>query len=78
MKKIWQWIRIDGLLHIETSALMVVAMSIVMPIWLAAVITMAVGILKEGYDKSHGGTPEMHDIWCDTIGMCLGVILAIL
>ena len=47
--------------------------------WLAfflGFITSAVaGLLKEWYDRHHGGTPEMADALATTYGGLLGVIL---
>ena len=52
MKKILEWLGQDGLLHIVVCSILVGALNIVMPLWLAVVITAVVGVAKEFvYDK---------------------------
>lgn len=85
IKNIWRWLRSDGLLHIETSALAVIAMtkaaSLVAPLWeaklAASMITLVLGIAKELiWDKAMGkGCAEWHDIYCDLIGIAVGLLL---
>jgi len=74
----FKWIRQDGLLHIETSALLVVAISVLLPVWLSIVISFIFGIGKELWDKYHGGVPSWHDVICDIIGLAVGALITIL
>jgi len=73
-----KWIRQDGLLHIETSALLVVAISVLLPVWLSIVISFIFGIGKELWDKYYGGVPSWHDVICDIIGLAVGTLITIL
>lgn len=79
-------IRTDKLLHVETSALLVImlarVLSFVMPsvlaIILASFATFGIGFAKEYYDYSSGkGTAERGDVRADAIGILVGIILSI-
>lgn len=86
INKIYKWIRTDGLLHIETSALIFLvvakAFSLVFPLFrigafaLATTVTFLSGIAKEQWDAESGkGTAEMHDLLCDLFGLALGMLI---
>jgi hypothetical protein len=76
MKKILEWLGQDGLLHIVVCSILVGALNIVMPLWLAVVITAVVGVAKEFvYDKwLKKGTFEIKDLVCDLIGILIGCL----
>lgn len=79
LKKLWGWIRRDGLLHGESSALLLLAFAIFMPLWLATVLTVVVGICKELWDrKRKGQVASWHDVICDLGGVALGVLMVLL
>lgn len=66
----------DKLKHIVVSAIIMVALSLVLPKWLAAIITFSIGICKEVYDKVNGnGHPEWKDLVADVIGIVVGFAL---
>lgn len=65
--------RTDGLLHLETSAILCVVFASFLPWWGAAIATLAIGFGKELYDKERGGVASWHDIIFDVIGIALGV-----
>lgn len=69
------WIKRDGLLHIETSALLVIAIGILLPLWLSLIISFIFGLGKELYDRYHGGVCSWHDIICDAIGLAVGGVI---
>ena len=75
-KGILRLTRTDGLLHAETSALIAIALSLVVTWWIAGLATFAIGIIKELWDKEHGGVASWHDIGCDAAGTLLGLFLA--
>lgn len=77
LKKIWGWVRTDGLLHIETSALIMCLLTPWMAVWLAAIITLGIGVGKEVYDRYTQGSSTMHDIICDVIGIAAGALMAV-
>lgn len=78
LKKIWKWVRTDGLLHIGYAALIFLSLEPFMPWWVAAIITVVLFIIKEIYDRHHGGCAEWHDIICDCIGLAYGIIIFLL
>lgn len=72
IKKLWNWVRVDGLLHILVCYIIVLTLcQFNMPWQWASVVALFAGIAKEVYDREHG-TAEWHDIICD----CAGIILA--
>ena len=75
--KLWNWIRRDGLLHIESCALIAVVVGLVTPWWVALPIAIAVGLGKELWDSEHNGVANWHDVICDIIGAVLGSLIAI-
>lgn len=71
-------LRTDGLLHLETSALMVCILGVIAPVWVAAVGSMMVGLMKEIYDMHHEGhSAEWHDVACDAIGVLCGMLIVV-
>ena len=77
MRRIWSWVRRDGLLHIETCALIAVAVGIVLPWWSAALTATAAGVWKELWDTKHG-VATWHDVICDLIGAAIGTIITLI
>ena len=72
MKSLWNWIRRDGLLHIESCALIAIVSGILVPWWAASVIALSAGGLKELWDIKHG-VANWHDFICDSIGVLLAI-----
>ena len=69
----YQWIRVDGLLHIMASAIFLALLGWIRPFWIPMVATFLIGAGKETYDLiTKKGTAEWHDIICDVIGIVLG------
>lgn len=81
--KIRKYVRTDGLLHIETSAILMavahklaIAVGLCHPAFVSVAITMAVGVAKEVWDRLTGkGTAEWHDVVCDIVGIAIGMAL---
>lgn len=66
---------IDKYKHIVVSAIIAVALSLFLPWWGAALITLAIGIGKEVYDKVSGkGCAEWLDLLADVIGIIIGIL----
>ena len=64
----------DGLLHIVVSAALSAVLSLLVPRWVAAAVTLAVGVAKEVRDKVSGrGCAEWKDLLCDVAGVVIGV-----
>ena len=79
LKKLWNWIGTDGLLHIETSALIVLACPKSFGVW-AYVIAIVADLMKEIYDLARGknNTPQvMHDLVCDAIGLVIAMVISL-
>lgn len=74
--KIFTNIRKDDLLHILFSVIIMTVLKLLLPWWIAAILTMFVGILKELiWDKwLKKGTPEWRDIISDFIGILIGIL----
>jgi hypothetical protein len=65
----------DKLKHIVVSAIIMVALSLVLPKLVAATITFSIGICKEVYDKvSKKGWAEWKDLVADCIGVLIGIL----
>jgi len=72
-------IGIDGMAHIIVCQNLVMWLSKFTPLWLAIIITIAIFILKEIYDKYCKKTEfSIKDIICDCVGLALGVLTLIL
>lgn len=70
----------DGLAHILVCLVLCAVLGAFLPLWLAAVITLAVGFIKElVWDLwMEKGTAEWRDIVSDAVGIVLGVALVLL
>ena len=66
--------RRDGLLHIESCALIAAACGLFLPWWLAGAISLAAGAGKEIWDIRHG-VASWHDVICDLIGVAIGTTI---
>ena len=61
--------------HIVVSAILAVVLNLVLPWWGTALITLAIGIGKEIYDKVSGkGCAEWLDLLADVIGIIIGIL----
>ena len=76
MKKIWEWIKRDGLLHIESCAIIAIIVGLLFPWWATGIVALLVGIGKEIWDIKHG-VANWHDIICDFIGCIVGIIVVL-
>ena len=74
---LWSWIRRDGLLHIETCALIAVAADLLLPWWAAGLTACLAGVGKEVWDTRHG-VATWHDVICDLTGAFIGTIITLL
>ena len=65
----------DKLKHIVVSAIIAVALNLLLPWWVAGLVTLAIGVGKEVYDKVSGkGCAEWKDIVCDIVGILIGIL----
>lgn len=75
MAKGYDWLGTDGLLNMETSALLVMLFMLFFPVFWAALLTFIVVIGKCALDKSRGRENEKHDFICAIVGILVGIIL---
>lgn len=65
----------DKLKHIVVSAIVMVIFNLFLPTYIAALITLAIGIGKEVYDKTtNKGCAEWEDLLCDIVGIIIGIL----
>lgn len=75
LNKIFNWMGSDGMMHVILSSIIATVLSLVLPKWIAAIITLTIGIGKEVYDKvSKKGWAEWKDLVADCIGVLIGIL----
>ena len=67
--KVKGYVRLDGLLHIMASAIILLSLYPFIGYLWSLAITIVAGIAKELYDRYSDGAAEWHDIICDAIGI---------
>lgn len=66
---------IDKYKHIVVSAIIAVALNLILPWWVAGLVTLSIGVGKEVYDKVSGkGCAEWQDLMADVIGILIGIL----
>jgi heme/copper-type cytochrome/quinol oxidase subunit 2 len=75
LKKGYEWLGTDGIINMETSALLMMIFMVFFPIFWSAIITFIIVIGKCTLDKTRNRENEMHDFICAIIGILVGVIL---
>lgn len=66
---------IDKYKHIVVSAIITVVLNLILPWWVAGLVTLAIGVGKEVYDKVSGkGCAEWKDLLADVIGILIGIL----
>lgn len=66
---------IDKYKHVVVSAALSAVLALVLPWWAAALVTLAIGVAKEVYDKVSGrGCAEWGDLVADLVGIVIGVM----
>lgn len=63
------YVRVDGLLHIMASAIILLSLHTFMGYLWSLAITIVAGITKELHDRFTDGAVEWHDLICDAIGI---------
>lgn len=71
-----EWTGIDGLVNMETAALLVVFLRIMFPFPCCAILSFLIMLLKCVIDSKRGHGNEKHDFICAFIGVVCGVILS--
>lgn len=66
---------IDKYKHIVVSAIIAVALNLFLTWWVAGLVTLAIGVGKEVYDKVSGkGCAEWSDLAADVVGILIGIL----
>jgi putative lipoprotein len=66
---------IDKYKHIVVSAIICVALNLILPWWVAGLLTLAIGVGKEVYDQLSGkGCAEWGDLLADLVGILIGIL----
>ena len=71
----YKWLGNDGIINLESSALIVIILMLFFPIFWSAIFTFIIMVSKCALDKSKGREDEKHDLVCAVIGILFGVIL---
>ena len=79
MKRLYNWIASDGLLHILASMAIMLCLQPLVGTILAVCVAVLLGAGKEIYDgaiqKDNNGEQILHDVVCDVIGIILAIIV---
>ena len=70
-----EWVGKEGLICMETSALLTIFLMLFCPVIWASLISLVLVFGKSVVDKSRGSEYESHDLICSIIGVVCGVIL---
>ena len=70
-----EWIGMDGLVCMETSALLVIFFMLFCPVVWAMTISFLLVTGKSVLDDRRGKDDEFHDLVCCVLGVIFGVIL---
>lgn len=73
----YKWIGSDGLLNLETAALLMVVLTLIFPVIASAFITIIIMCTKCIGDSLEGRENEEHDLICSIIGLVFGIIICI-
>ena len=71
----YNWLGTDGIINMETSALLMLVFMVFFPIFWSAILTFIIVIGKCALDKSRGKENEKHDLICSVVGILFGVII---
>ena len=74
-KRGMEWIGTDGLINMETAAILTIFLMIFFPTMWAMLFSAFVVVGKSIFDKTKGHTKEGHDLICAVIGVLLGALL---
>lgn len=72
-----KWIGYDGLLNMETFALVAIFFMIFMPTAISAGVTFLLALAKCYCDKKKSHVNEKHDLICAGIGIIFGCIIGL-
>ena len=71
----YKWLGDDGIINLESSALLTIFFMILFPIVWSVILALIAICAKCAFDKSRGSEKEKHDLICACAGVIIGVIL---
>lgn len=77
IKNFFRWIGMDGLLHF-LSCYSLMSLALLVGIWWALLITVALAVVKEAYDYHIQKDNTLHDVRHDIIFDILGIVASTL
>ena len=77
VRKGYDWLGADGIINMETSALLMIVFMLFFPIFWASILTFILVVGKCTFDKSKGRENEKHDFICAIVGILIGIIIGI-
>ena len=78
LNKLFDWMSLDGALHILCSLVILLVLAVFFPLWASVCLTCVVGLGKEVYDRLCGSGFSWKDLLCDAAGMAIGIIIVLL
>jgi hypothetical protein len=73
----YKWLGVDGIINLETSALLVIIFNLIFSQPLPIFFTTIIMLIKSIIDKKNGHIDETHDFICACIGIVLGFIIGL-
>lgn len=70
-----KWIGYDGLLNMETFALILMLLIVFLPIKCAIILSTILALFKTYIDVKNGHKNEAHDLICASLGIIFGGII---
>ena len=76
ISKVFNYFGYDGLKHVIASNVMVVALNLILPLWVAVLVAALAGVGKEVvWDKlMKKGTFDKKDLIADAVGIIIGCL----
>ncbi len=76
ISKVFNYFEYDGLKHVVACNVMVVVLNLILPLWVAVLVSALVGIGKEVvWDKlMKKGTFDKKDLIADAVGIIIGCL----
>lgn len=73
----WLCENIDKVLHAIVSMVITILLSIFLPLWFSALLTLMLGVVKECIDKYYGERYDWWDILADVVGIGMVVLICL-
>ena len=77
-RRLIQIVGIDKIAHFAVSGLLVFVFGKFLPIWVASILVLVLGIAKEVYDAKMGGKIDLRDLLADLLGVAMATIVILI